>query len=396
MAEVKWIKLQTDIFDDEKILLIESLPDAYAIITVWFKLLCLAGKQNNDGVFMMSNRLAYTEKMLSTIFRMNEATVALALKTFEQFGMIEIVEGVITIPNWNKHQSLDAYEKKKERDRIYQAERRAKQRTLAAASGSSANGLPLKEWKAVLKEFNFQCAYCGSTEGLQQEHIIPVVRGGKYEIGNIIPACKHCNASKKDKEFEKWYMNSDVFDIERMQHIKKYIKSADSSADSSPYVAFSDIDIDKEEDKDIDNIDILSDSASSSPSPSPSKSKSIKHKYGEYNNVFLTDEELAKLKNEFTDWAERIERLSSYIASTGKVYKSHFVTIRNWAKRDAEKPQVQIKPTKFNNFSGRSAHEMTAKERMHFQKQMAILKPTAGTDEALQKRAEELKDKLGQ
>ena len=55
MADVKWIKITTDIFDDEKIILIESLPDAYAIITVWFKLLCLAGKQNNSGVFMMGH-----------------------------------------------------------------------------------------------------------------------------------------------------------------------------------------------------------------------------------------------------------------------------------------------------------------------------------------------------
>ena len=55
MADVKWIKITTDIFDDEKILLIESLPDAYAIITVWFKLLCLAGKMNNSGVVMMNN-----------------------------------------------------------------------------------------------------------------------------------------------------------------------------------------------------------------------------------------------------------------------------------------------------------------------------------------------------
>ena len=65
--QVKWIKLCTDIFDDEKILLIESLPDCYAIITVWFKLLCLAGKQNNSGVFMMG-QIAYTDKMLATIF----------------------------------------------------------------------------------------------------------------------------------------------------------------------------------------------------------------------------------------------------------------------------------------------------------------------------------------
>lgn len=129
MAEVKWIKITTDIFDDEKILLIESLPDAYAIITVWFKLLCLAGKQNNSGVFMMG-QIAYTDKMLATIFRMNESTVSMALHVFEQFGMVEIVDGVITIPNWGKHQSLDAYEQKKQRDRLYQAERRKKQRQL--------------------------------------------------------------------------------------------------------------------------------------------------------------------------------------------------------------------------------------------------------------------------
>lgn len=134
MAEVKWIKIATDIFDDEKILLIEGLPDAYAIITVWFKLLCLAGKKNNGGVFLMNDKIPYTDKMLATIFRMNESTVKLALNAFEQFKMIEIVEGIITIPNWNKHQTLDAYERKKERDRLYQEERRAKQRALIEKS----------------------------------------------------------------------------------------------------------------------------------------------------------------------------------------------------------------------------------------------------------------------
>lgn len=133
MADVKWIKITTDIFDDEKILLIESLPDAYAIITVWFKLLCLAGKQNNNGVFMMG-RIAYTDKMLATIFRMKESTVTMALQTFEQFGMVEIVGGVITIPNWGKHQSLDAYEKKKIRDRERIARKRAEQKALIAMS----------------------------------------------------------------------------------------------------------------------------------------------------------------------------------------------------------------------------------------------------------------------
>lgn len=65
--------------------------------------------------------------------------------------------------------------------------------------------------------------------------------------------------------------------------------------------------------------------------------KPVKHKYGEYKNVLLTDDELVKLKTEYPDWAERIERLSSYVASTGKVYKSHYATIRMWARKDAEK-----------------------------------------------------------
>ena len=87
----------------------------------------------------------------------------------------------------------------------------------------------------------------------------------------------------------------------------------------------------------IDKKSIVEDSESEStdsePSPKPSK-KPVKHKYGEYNNVLLTDEELEKLKAEYPDWKERIERLSSYVASTGKPYKSHYATIRNWARKD--------------------------------------------------------------
>ena len=131
MADVKWIKITTDIFDDEKILLIESLPDSYAIITVWFKLLCLAGKQNNSGVFMMG-RIPYTDKMLATIFRMKDTTVTMALQTFEQFGMVEIIDGVITIPNWGKHQNLDQLESKKEYMRNYMKEYRDKQKALTS------------------------------------------------------------------------------------------------------------------------------------------------------------------------------------------------------------------------------------------------------------------------
>ena len=109
MADVKWIKIVTDIFDDEKILMIETLPECDTIIVIWFKLLCLAGKQNNSGVFQMGH-MPYTDEMFSTIFRRPLNTVRLALKTFEQFGMIEIIHDTVTIPNWGKHQSIDQIE----------------------------------------------------------------------------------------------------------------------------------------------------------------------------------------------------------------------------------------------------------------------------------------------
>ena len=139
MADVKWIKLCTDVFDDEKIQLIDALPERDGVIVIWFKLLCLAGKQNNGGVFMLNDKLAYTDEMLSTIFRRPLNTVRLALNTFEQFGMIEIVNNAITIPNWEKHQSLKQLENAKEKTRKRVAKHREKQKLLA--SGKEGNAL---------------------------------------------------------------------------------------------------------------------------------------------------------------------------------------------------------------------------------------------------------------
>ncbi len=91
----------------------------------------------------------------------------------------------------------------------------------------------------------------------------------------------------------------------------------------------SDLDLDKDFDKECD----LENKGATAP-PSP---KAAKHKHGEYNNVLLTDEELDKLQGEFPrDWQQRIDNLSGYIASTGKAYKSHYATLRTWARRDKQ------------------------------------------------------------
>ena len=139
MAEVKWIKITTDIFNDEKILLIEQMPEADTMLVIWLKLLCMAGKENNYGVFLMRNRMPYTEEMLATIFRRPLNTVRLALSTFEAFGMIEIEDDVICIPNWEKHQNIDGMQKIREHTRKRVADYRQRQKLLAMENNVTEN-----------------------------------------------------------------------------------------------------------------------------------------------------------------------------------------------------------------------------------------------------------------
>ena len=249
MAEVKWIKIVTDVFDDEKILMIESMPEADGMIVIWFKLLCLAGKQNNSGVFQMG-QMPYTDEMFSTIFRRPLNTVRLALKTFEQFGMIEIINNTVTIPNWGKHQNIDQIEARNAYMKNYMREYREKQNLISS----------------------------GNT--------------------NCKPNSKP-NVSEADK-----------------------IREEEIREDKSR--------------GDIENATDIN-----------VGSKPTRHKYGAYKNVLLSDEDLDKLMEEFPhDYSDRIERLSEYIATTGKKYKSHLATIRSWARKDTQSP---AKATKSSN-----------------------------------------------
>ncbi len=93
----------------------------------------------------------------------------------------------------------------------------------------------------------------------------------------------------------------------------------------------------------------------------PQNTKPTRHKYGEYQNVLLSDEELEKLKAEFPDdWQSRIENLSEYIASSGKCYKNHLATIRKWAKADTEKQAEKKTKSKFNNYTDSNKTTLTA------------------------------------
>lgn len=228
MADVKWIKIAVDMFDNRKIKQIGSMPEGDSLLLVWVQLLCLAGNVNDGGFIYLTKEIPYTDEMLATQFNKPISTVRLALKTFEQFGMIEIINNMIFLSSWEKYQSTDRLATIREKDRERKRRKREAEKLL-----------------------------------LQNSTEIP-----------------------------RTSMDVPRIDIE------------------------GDIDIDKDKNKSISK-------------------KSPRHKHGEYQNVLLSDDDLEKLKAEFpADWDQRIQRLSEYMASSGKSYKNHLATIRNWARRD--------------------------------------------------------------
>ena len=244
MADVKWIKITTDMFDNRKIKHLRRLPDGNNIVLIWVMLLTMAGRCNSSGMIFLTENIPYTPKMLADELDFEENTVQLALKALAQLNMIVTDQGFFSIAGWEEYQNIEGMDKIREQNRIRQAKFKAKQKLL---SGNVTDNVTVTQGNAT------------------------------------------------------------------------------------------DIEEEKEIDIDIEDISIK---------------KPTKHKYGEYKNVLLTVDELEKLKDEFIDWEERLERLSSYVASTGKSYKSHYATIRNWARKDKEQntTKQQAQPKKSSGY----------------------------------------------
>lgn len=132
MAGISWIKLSVNIFDDEKIKLIKSMPEGDAIILIWIQLLCLAGKTNDNGAVYIGQHMNYTDEMISTICNQPLNTVRIALKAFEEFEMINLGEdGLISISNWEKHQNIEGMERVREQNRIRKRRQREREKQKA-------------------------------------------------------------------------------------------------------------------------------------------------------------------------------------------------------------------------------------------------------------------------
>ena len=128
MAEVKWIKLTTDMFDNRKIKHLRRLPEGNNIVLIWVMLLTMAGRCNASGMIFLTENIPYTPKMLADELDFEENTVVLALKALEGLNMVVTNNDYLTIAGWEEYQNIEGMEKIRESKRLAQARWRAKQK----------------------------------------------------------------------------------------------------------------------------------------------------------------------------------------------------------------------------------------------------------------------------
>ena len=100
MAEVKWIKITTDMFDNRKIKHLRRLPDGNNIVLIWVMLLTMAGRCNSSGMIFLTENIPYSPEMLADELDFEENTVKLALQALEQLNMIVTDHGFFSIAGW--------------------------------------------------------------------------------------------------------------------------------------------------------------------------------------------------------------------------------------------------------------------------------------------------------
>lgn len=152
MSSIKWIKLNVDMFDDEKIKIIQAMPEGDAILLIWIKLILLAGKTNEGGYIYIHENMPYTEEMLSIVINKPLQIIRLALDTFKSLQMIENDNKGIYLVNFEKHQSIDKLERIKEQTRLRVARYREKQKNNVTLQVTQSNAVDKEEDIDIEKE----------------------------------------------------------------------------------------------------------------------------------------------------------------------------------------------------------------------------------------------------
>ena len=222
-----YLKLKENYFDDDSIVLLESMQDGVLYSNILLKLYLKSLK--HGGRLQLDEDIPYTAQMIATITRQQIGTVERALQIFLKLGLVEVLDsGTFYMSN------------------------------IELLIGQSSTEAERKRAARL------------------QNKALSALRTSGGHLSDIRPP-----------EIE--------IELEKEREIKREIKREIEKGHPA-------------------------------------------HAYGRYQNVFLTDEEMADLQASFPAvWEQYIEKLSEYMASTGKRYQSHAATIRRWAGEDAKK-----------------------------------------------------------
>ena len=128
VADVEWVKLNIDMFDNRKIKHLRKLPEGNNIVLIWVMLLTMAGRCNAGGMIFLTENIPYTTKMLADELGFDENVVKIALQALSELNMICTDENFISIPGWYEYQSATGLEKIREQNRIRKQNQRKREK----------------------------------------------------------------------------------------------------------------------------------------------------------------------------------------------------------------------------------------------------------------------------
>ena len=149
MANLQWLKLSTDFFDNNKIKLLESEKDGDIIIRVWIQLLITAMKSNYQGRLSITEDKPMTADDISKIMGKSEKKIIKYLEKFEELKMIIIEDNFYKIKNWSKYQSADKLEEIRLQNCLRQQKYREKMKSEKEKSNVTVTQRNTKEEKKI-------------------------------------------------------------------------------------------------------------------------------------------------------------------------------------------------------------------------------------------------------
>lgn len=129
--ELYWFKINANFYNDSRVAFVESRRNGATVLYHYVKLNCMAAKCNREGGIFISEKLPHTAKTIANEWHNKESTVKASLEILEEVGLLEVIDGVIFIADWDRVQSVDKLEQIRKNSRERKRKSREKQKMLS-------------------------------------------------------------------------------------------------------------------------------------------------------------------------------------------------------------------------------------------------------------------------